>query len=294
MRKRLKFDFYQVIMPSDSAITFGDMLDKINALEGKARLYASGSYPIRLQYLNHGPSDFLGDIARIRMDDIPPKMKLSGETEVLDLDDDEGLGEITSFIYHSATSILMLMRNRNAVSISGLANYVEYIFEIRGIKFQPILHEEAYKRIENLLKIQRFDLEVAGPGNGKIFQDMGLSPEVALDLMDHSPRVRISIAFSTGYDRDLSLPKKIIMSIAEKFQKRKAEDEAESRSLIISGRDDMYEKEVIDLFDNYLTDSYDIQLKEQRIITDDQRRHVTRKIWESHRERLLQTYAKLE
>jgi hypothetical protein len=238
MIKQLKYDFYKVIMPNDSHLDFASMLNQINKLQGKSKLDETGEYPIRLHNLSQDAAYLLGDIARIRMSDIPPKMKLSGETKLLDLDEDEGLGEISSFIYHPSTNVLMMMRNRNAVSGFGLCHYVENKGHLFGIKIEHILQAEAYKRIQRLEKIQRLDIEVAAPGNGSIFDELKLSPETAIDLMGKSPRVRLSISFSTGYDRDISLPKKLIEKIVTAFRSRKIHKNEESMSLVVSGKEE--------------------------------------------------------
>jgi len=300
MTKKLKYDFYQVVMPRDSRFNFGAVLNQINTLQGRARLYSAGDYPIRLQGLIQGASDFLGDIARIRMNDIPDKMKLSGETAPLALDEDEGLGEIASFIYHPVTNTIMMMRNRNAVSISGLINYVEYLGNVEGIEFKHVLQVEAYQRLQRLVTIQKLEIEVAAPGNGTIFRDLGLAPQMALDLMGSSPRVRLSLTFSTGYDRERSLPREVIERIVTEFRARNQlsaderqhqQTDDESMDLVVSGREDTHQKEVIDLFADILTDTYDVNIRDQRTITYMQRHQATRAVWARHRDRLMQLFA---
>lgn len=290
MFKQLKYDFYQVVMPQDTNIDFGAILNQIFALGARERLDNTGDYPIRLQDLTLGNAYLIGDIARIRMNDIPDKMKLTGETEPLDLDEDEGLGEIATFLYHPTTNILMMMRNRNAVGVAGLGHYISNIARIEGIQFNNILQVEAYQRLQRLDMIQRFDLEVAAPGNGTFFRDMGLSPEAVLDLIGVSPKVRLSLAFSTGYDRELSLPKNLIERIATSFRNRRNQVEGESLSLVVSGREHE-QKEVIDLFEDVLTDYIDVNIRNQRRITDDQRHAATTNVWIRHRDRLIGLFA---
>jgi hypothetical protein len=291
MIKQLRYDFYRIVMPNGSGVDFGTALSQINALNGKVRVDETGEYPIRLHSLFPGAVYVLGDIARIRMNDIPPKMRLSGETELLYLDEDQGLGEITSFIYHPGLSVLMMMRNRNAVSAFGLCHYVENKCNLWGIKIEHILQAEAYKRIQRLERIQRLDLEVAAPGNGSIFNELKLIPETAIDLMGKSPRVRLSLSFSTGYDRDVSLPKKLIEKIVTAFHAIKVQPSDESVSLTVSGRENVFEKEVIDLFEDVFTDLLDVNIKNQRRITDDQRHQATRIVWDKNRDMLVQLLA---
>jgi hypothetical protein len=292
MKKKLTFDFFQVIMPKDSSLNLGSILSQISTLTGKQQLDTMGDYPIRLHSLNNTTPDFLGDIARIRMDDIPPKMKLSGETNPLGLDDDEGLGEISSFIFHPTTNVLMLMRNRNAVGISAFCRYIETFGKIEGVQFRHVFHPDVYKRLQRLDTIKKMELDAAGPGSGTIFRDLEVSAGAMADIMGISPRVHLRLAFSTGYDRKVSLPKAAILKIAAAFQKRgKVKDE--SISLVISGKEEnALQKEVIDLFEDVLTDYFVVDVKGQRVITDNHRHQATKAVWARHKDNLIKLLPK--
>ncbi len=285
MIKQLRYDFFQVVMPPDANITFETLLNNIHGLGPRQRLH-HGDYPVRLHDLVPGAAYLLGDIARIRMNDIPDKMKLTGETEPLDLEDDEGLGEIATFLYHPDTRILMMMRNRNAVSVSGLNTYLENVGGVVGIQFNYVLQVEAYQRLQRLDRIQRFDLEVAAPGHGSIFSDMGLSPQSVADIMGVAPRVRLAVSLSTGYERDISLPRAAIERLVTMFRQRNRGD-GESMSIVVSGRELNQEKEVIDMFEDVLTDIIDVNIRNQRRISDEQRHSATSEVWRRHRGRLI-------
>jgi hypothetical protein len=285
MIKQLRYDFFQVVMPPDTEVTFETLLHEINALGQRERLY-HGDYPVRLHDLVPRRNYLLGDIARIRMNDIPDKMKLTGETEPLDLAEDEGLGEFATFLYHPRTNILMMMRNRNAVSVSGLNTYLENIGGIEGIEFNYVLQVEAYQRLQRLDRIQRFDLEVAAPGHGSIFTDMGLSPQSVAGIMGVAPRVRLSVSLSTGYEKEVSLPRAAIERLVTAFRQRARRDD-ESMSIVVSGREQNQEKEIIDMFEDVLTDFVDVNIRNQRRISDEQRHTAIREVWGRHRERLI-------
>jgi len=290
MIKHVKYDFYQVLMPRDSRFDFQTVLTNIDALDWRRRLDESGDHPIRLHYLEPRDAIILGDVAKIRMSDLPDKMKKTGETNDLELDEDEGLGELASFIYHPHTSIIVYMRNRNSVSISAFNNYIQNIAHVHGIQFVPIMHEDAYRRIARLVKIQRLDIEVAAPGNGTIFRDLGLSPEGNADLMTASPRVRMAIGFSTGHEKERSLPARAINQLIARVRDIVQPGQTDV-SLVVSGRDEILEKEVIDLFEDMLTDYSDINLRNQRKITDAQRHNAISAVWGAHRERLIRDFA---
>lgn len=290
MIKNIKYDFYRVEMPQDSHLRFQAVLNDIYALNGRRRLDESSDHPIRLHFLERRDAIVIGDMAKIKMSDIPGKMKKSGETADLELDDDEGLGEIASFIYHPVTKVFVYMRNRSSVSIVLFNNYIQNKLGVHGINFVPIMHEDAYRRLERLVQIQRLDFEVAAPGNGTIFRELGLSPDGNIGLMNAAPRVRMAIAFSTGHERGTSLPIRAINQLIARVRAA-VQPGHDDVSLIVSGREDMMEKEVIDLFEDMLTDSHNVNLRAQRTITDEQRHHAITSVWLGHRERLIRDFA---
>jgi hypothetical protein len=280
----------------DNPPDFGIILNRINTLEGKARLDTTGDHPIRMHGLDVAPAspaipaEYLGDIARIRMDDIPPKMKLSGETEPLGLDDDQGLGEIASFIYHPKTNILVMMRNRSAVSISGLCRYIETMSGLQDLQFKHVSRSEVFKRIKRLVTIKRFDLKLAAPGNGAIFSELGISTGDMIDLMNSSPHVWLTLSFSTGHSKKSSLAKSTVEKIAAKLKARTPSKD-EIVSLVITGNEESFlQKEVIDLFEDVLTDSFTIDMKEQRVISDIQRHRAIKAVWIKNRDRIVKIF----
>jgi len=290
MIKNLNFDFFRVVHQKGCKTTFENALLEIHKLNGKARVHHNGDYPVRLQTLGKHQDVYIGDIARIRMNDIPDKLKLSGEREEIELDDDQGLGEITSFLYHPETSVLMLIRNRNAVSLSAFSDYLAAKQPLHGVKYDLILQEEAYERLQKFKRIGRVDLEVAAPGNAKIFKHLDLSPKGLADLMNTTPRVRMSYAFSMSHDRDNSLPKSIISDIASKvmsFSLNKKED----IKMVVSGNEKDMEKEVIDLFTDALTEQVAVNIKNQRKMTDGQRHSAVVDAWNKRKSSMLKLFA---
>jgi len=83
MEKLLKFDFYQVVMPDVEQRTFESILDEVNALEGAVRTFDNGEHHVRLVALTPQQGHFRGDIARIRMNDIPDSRTMVSGTDIL-------------------------------------------------------------------------------------------------------------------------------------------------------------------------------------------------------------------
>lgn len=270
MDKSLNYDFYRVVM--EETTTFEQILRSVDALDGASKTFDNGRYDVRLVNLVSRPGYYLGDIARIRMIDIPEKMKLSsGDREPIELDPDEGLGEIASFIYNPALNALMYMRNRFSVTASGFAGYFQNRGNVIGdIILEHILSAEAYHKLATMTVAKKVEVALAAPGNAEIYRDLGLRPQAMQDLMTASAKVKMDFTFSLGHDRGLSLPlgpiRKIVRDLTQSYDE-------EIIKLQVSGKSDPDQKtELVDLLQEVMAESQTVTLRRgQRTITDDQR-----------------------
>src|SRR5258707_7859842 len=153
MPKTVKIDFFKVVMPEDAGMTFEALLNRIGQipLQDEARTQEISGDPVRLQELHHQQGGHIeGDMVRTRMDTLPRKSNIeTGELALLDLDEDEGLGEETAFLYDPATHCLTIQRNRYGVSASAFATYCTEIgaFE-SAITLEPIISGDAIARLQ--------------------------------------------------------------------------------------------------------------------------------------------------
>lgn len=280
MEKRLNFNFFQVVMPDVEPRTFETVIDEITALGGAAATYDNGEYHVRLLGVRQQHGYYLGDIARIRMNDIPDKMRLSGEREALNLEDDQGLGEIASFIYNTQLKVLVLMRNRFAVTASGFANYVQNLGRVQGvIIFEHILEADAYQRLARMSIAHKVELGIAAPGNGAIFDELGLRPQTLAELINAAPKVRMDFAISMDRDRSGSLPIRALQNMITTFRRDHA---GELVSLIVSGKENPEQRlDIVDMLEEVMTDKEPVILqRNQRTIADHQRHFAVEQVYQ--------------
>lgn len=275
MEKVLKYDFYEIIMPEEDQTPFETILQSVNELQGAARTFDNGSYHVQLIALHRRGGYFLGDLARIRMNDIPDKMRLNGERQTIELDDDQGLGELTSFIYNPAIRALVFMRNKFSVSASGFASYFQNLGHIQGVMYlEHILETDAYRKLARMTSSSKFEVGFAAPGNAAIYANLGLRPQTLTGLMDASPKVKIDFTFSVERDRHTSLPVRSIRTIVRNF--RGGDYEENITRLQVSGKEDPEQRvEVVDLLEEVMTEKQGVTLRRnQRAITDHQRHNA--------------------
>ena len=106
MFRKLKMDFLKVVLPDEFPRSFESVLNAVNVSpKDDARNAIRNDCPFRLQEARQTGDYWKGEMIRIRMDQLPIKAKLSGDISSIDLEDDEGIGEETAFLYHVPTSV---------------------------------------------------------------------------------------------------------------------------------------------------------------------------------------------
>jgi hypothetical protein len=287
MIRKLNFDFYRVAMPERARITFEELLLEIEARPGRERTFHGPRYPVRLNNLQRTRNLIIGEVARIRMNDIPPKMKLNGEVDPIALDPDQGLGETATFLYSPAHEILIFQKNKNALPASTFCMYMEEFGDLgNDLLFDIVFSPEAIQRMAQLRYVQRFDLEVAAPGNAAIFRDMDLTPEALATLMVATPRVKAAFSFSMGHRTTGTLVREEVVRFCRRIFHRQETDPGagESIKLIVSGREDaLDDKEVIDLLNDRMVETVEVNIGEARNISDEQKRDAILTAWQRRR-----------
>lgn len=147
----MKIDFYQI--DAEGPSTFLDVLGLVEALEGEERAKYVRGIPMVVNVLTRGRGQTYGNLVKIRETNLPRRAKRSGVLTDFSLEDDEGMGEEAAFLYHHATNILLMQRNRTATTITRLLEYFENMAaesDLEGpIAFtpHPLLQGDAMKRV---------------------------------------------------------------------------------------------------------------------------------------------------
>ncbi len=202
MSRNMRIDYYHVVLPPDPTATMDTILNLASRLpQDETRNVDYNHVPIRLQEIHRANSLWIGDLVRIRMDGIPPKTKLSGEQDDLDLDDDEGLGEETAFLFNQRLSVLVLQRNRHAVSAGGFSHYFASKGRVGYIKLDPILRRDAYVRMSKMRIQRKLEIAVAGIQNLNIVDTSVLGVASIINLANEYASPHVGITLSMGHTR---------------------------------------------------------------------------------------------
>lgn len=285
---QIKIDFYRVEMPESAHLTFEQIINTVLGLPNDhSRNEDVRGVLVRLQQAFSQGDLVGGEMIRIRLDEVPLRASLSvGSIGPFDLEEDEGLGEETAFIYNVPMRVLVIQRNRFGVSPSKLAYYLKKKGNINGfIFFDPILQAEAFQRVSRMSVIRSFDIRVAGVENYQDFRDMGLSGNALANLMEgfHAPNVSVSV--SMGRSPGSIIKGQLIADIRGAL--RLAGTNKVKKIRVTGKEDDLSEVEIIDILKDRMVEILTVPLDTNRRLSFDGR-------IASLREALRRRYAELE
>jgi hypothetical protein len=267
-RKRIvKVDFFQVQFPASTNTTFEAVLAKAGARKLADRAVPIGDDYIRLEETSAKDGVTKGDLARIRMNDLPSKASTSSASKPIELDSDEGVVEQAAFLYDSETRILLLQRSRFVFP----SNVVRFISEMGAvndmIELSVVLNDDTAADFNRLSDPQRLEVSVArmlDPRKvGAAARENGESLEGFLDMINDTKARNVQMVLSAG-PGDHSL-KSSIKRFARELLRIGGKETNQVRKLRLLGTDADDQELLVDLV-------RDRMVAEGAVESDDRRR----------------------
>jgi len=216
MEKIISIHCYNVFVnPADGA--FEDILLRVAGMQDdESRNVSIMSVPFRLISASRWGHHVEGAISRIRMFDIPPAQSLSGPRQELDLDDNEGLGEETAFLYVPVLKVLLIQFNRNGVGRSAFEQYFSEIGQLRDpLRLAPILGIANMRRLQNLQSVAEVEIQVAALNNLRAFDDAGYSATQLAKISAEHRAGLLTLKMTMGHGGSSLTVKQVIRTLKE-------------------------------------------------------------------------------
>ncbi len=289
MTRKLKVDFFKVVLPDDSPHSFEHILHAVNnSPKDDTRNATRNTCPFRLQNAWQTEDCWKGEMIRIRMDQLPMKAKLSGEVSPIDLEKDEGIGEETAFLYHVPTRVLTIQRNRYGVSAGVFAWYFGEKGSVAPIELEPVLQKDGLQRLANIREVRKLSLNIAGAENMTVFQGLGKGVESMIALIDQFKSPNLTLTLSMGKKRG-SL--EWVKDFAQSFVKSNQQGESSIHKFEISGKTEDGEKSVLDLIEYRMVEEIEVELKSGRTLSSSEREYAVQETFLSRKQELLEMFS---
>lgn len=287
----IKFDFFK-ISHEDKDKTIDTVLSEIQTLDFEKRIRNIYKVPNRVHDLMKVDEVWFGSFMKIRMnnENLPAKAKLTGETEEIDFDHNEGLGEKVGFLYDPKHKILVLQRSYYGIGAGG----VKYYFERLGkftFHMEPVIQQNALDRLKHKDIIRKFELKLIRP-TGKIKEEIkGKSGFKALDLLDEFGSYYVDIKF--GFDRSKEnkgklLSKEAIVSMASKIWGK--EEEVVEKFRVFGDERDVEKYNYVDLIQDRISEVIPVEISRENRMTFKWMNDLLKMAYESKRKEIILQY----
>lgn len=290
MAKKFTADFFRVKLHEEEPRSFPEILTDLSKIpDSDARNMLWDKNPIRFTSLNCSATGLWeGDLVKIRMDYIPPKASKNGGIEPIELEDDEGIGEETAFLYDPVYNILALQRNRYAVGETAFSTYVQTKMDTRGgVELEPVLRADARERMKSISLVRSFRVKFARPTNlaSMVSKDVaGL--DAFMKEMERFGGNALYVTFSMGRRKGgMDLPE--ILRVARAIWKKQDNDEESPiEGLEVDGIDADGKKDVLDLLEFKLVSTEEIVVPASRSFDYKLRRPALYRRWKDRSEEI--------
>lgn len=234
MNKKVQFDYYKVYRCHiennklvEELCNLNGLLEVLYEMNTVETTRECMSESARVQYINFDSSNNIWEIQflRLRENNIPGIADEEGEYNLIELEDDRYVGEFASALYDIEEEILVLHRNRNSLTPSGIEEYLskivrtnDYTFRLKPIvstsDMRQYIDGKLYRNIsmsvhnENLK--EALDGKVDGEAKGIIS---------ALKNLSYLNGATVKIEVSLGRaKKDKSLSDDLIMSAIDNLE----------------------------------------------------------------------------
>jgi hypothetical protein len=233
-----------------------------------------------------------GHIVRLRMNALPDKAGFDEPIQSIGFSEEEGVGESAAFIFQKNSNVLLLERNRNAVTTFTFAKFFKQLGKVTGdINLHPVLQHGVYEKVLNAKVLRKLVVRIAGPDNiGAAVAEMEPSVHEMLKARQSLKAPTAEFTYSVGQRRKEGLDlQRVLGTISDLLTLRQGQ-ETQVEKLIVHGSSGPHEDFDVDLLETRLSGKDTIETTIERRIPYERRRDALRRIWLRSKDELGKLY----
>lgn len=269
--KKVGFNFFRPVISKDKKNTYFSFKDifecvrkeYLNGREQKIKeykkIYSYNNEPAKLADITVDIETQYYHLVFERLDyQVPNRTTLHGDSEAIELREDEYIGIDVNILYDSINDIFMLQRNRSAIGPTGIQAFLntlidEYVGQIDGEFALAIVSDNAAKKRAFKQKAYRnLHFKVTGVKAQGIIEKLTQRTDVGVE--------NVEIILSTKSSSKSKIDDDFAVEILEKY----IDDPDVQKLKIRAIEDDGYRVEPIDLIDQKLETFCEFELQTER------------------------------
>lgn len=241
-----------------------------------------------------GDDSVEGHIVRLRMNSLPDKAGFAEPLQSIGFSDEEGVGESAAFIFQKHSNVLLLERNRNAVTTFTFAQFFKQLGKIAGeMNLHPILQHDVYEKVFNAKVVRKLTVRLAGPENiGAVVSEMEPSVHEMLKARESLKAPIAEFTYSVGRQRKDALDLQHVLGTIRDFLTLHQGAETQVDKLIVHGSLGPHEDFDVDLLESRLEGKDTVETTKERRIPYERKRDALRRIWLRSKDELDKLYKK--
>lgn len=225
MTKHIIVDFYRLSIHKGGSIGFEDVAQQVSTLNIEDRVVEINNCPVWLYEFCREDRYLVGDIIKLRMQNLPSRGSRTGSIKDFDFLDDEGVSEHVAFFYHIDTQVLLLQRIQGGVDMGNFANYFEQLYSLQldnvqtsssiSIIDKDILDIDAIKQLDRVKEVHHYEIKVARPDNLDEFIEVDDTVQELFRINEKLNSLTIGAEFSIGNNKNTSISLKDVIKITK-------------------------------------------------------------------------------
>lgn len=215
--------------------------------------------PISLIEIKQEGKFIFGTLAHTQMSDLDPVMdsktkKIIGE---IPLEDTQGLGHFTSFLYDKELSMIVYESRQMGVTLSSFCKFFEKNYQTAPIETEFVLDPQELAKLDKLTLIRKFSVKIAKVENGSIFHNKKSSFERIIKSADNTNTNTLEYTITADRGEGLTLNK--VKQMTKDLFQYKGSDEV--KKLEITGKET--EEQAAEVI-NFVTNQVRVSIKVAR------------------------------
>lgn len=261
-QKKLSVNYFKVIpigneeeyVNAQNKITEAFKLPEEREYENVYQTYGEVGLFEKRKYKN----DYIfGTFAFTQTENIPPKQnKKSKQTENLNLEEEDGLGFQTSFIFDKKTNIIAIVSRRPGVNVTSIEDFIRLNFELPIFRFERITYKSSLDNFLKTSSYRKLKIKIANPTEiTPLLDNKGFAVTELSNLIKEFGANKISFEVtSTAKD---SLPINPVRNVVNNLL-RVTTGNVETMEVV--GNDEDVEEKVFNFISNRISDSITVEI----------------------------------